>query len=168
MTSGEGGMDSCADEDLARRLRLLRNQGLERRYENDVIGFTARMTDVHAAIGRVQLGKLAGWTAQRRANSAFFDANLEGVTTPPVAQAPPTCITSTPSGCRMIAMDLPGHCRKSTRWEMGSTTQCPLTVYLRTLSRSTYRAPRKQRHRCCPSQCTRLSPPRIETGSCLL
>src|SRR5690606_13612384 len=55
MTAGEGGMVSCATEDLARRVRLLRNQGMERRYENEVVGFNARMTDVHAAIGRVQL-----------------------------------------------------------------------------------------------------------------
>lgn len=85
MTSGEGGMDSCDSEEFARRLRLLRNQGMERRYENEVVGFNARMTDVHAAIGRVQLRKLAGWTAQRQENGAFFDANLEGVATPPVA-----------------------------------------------------------------------------------
>jgi perosamine synthetase len=43
------------------------------------------MTDIHAAIGRVQLGKLAGWTAQRQANAAFLDANLRNVVIPPVA-----------------------------------------------------------------------------------
>src|SRR5660397_166657 len=43
------------------------------------------MTDVHAAIGRVQLQRLAGWTEARQANAAFFDANLEGVVVPPVA-----------------------------------------------------------------------------------
>jgi perosamine synthetase len=85
MTSGEGGMVSCADEDLARMMRLLRNQGMERRYENEVVGFNARMTDVHAAIGRVQLSKLAGWTAQRQQNAKFLDANLAGVVVPPVA-----------------------------------------------------------------------------------
>ena len=63
MTSGEGGMVSCADDEIARMVRLLRNQGMEKRYENEVVGFNARMTDVHAAIGRVQLGKLDGWTA---------------------------------------------------------------------------------------------------------
>ena len=84
MTSGEGGMDSCVDEDFARRLKLLRNQGMEKRYENEVVGFNARMTDVHAAIGRVQLTKLAGWTKQRQDNAAFFDANLRGVVVPPV------------------------------------------------------------------------------------
>jgi perosamine synthetase len=85
MTSGEGGMVTLADEDTARRVRLLRNQGMERQYENEVIGFNARMTDIHAAIGRVQLTKVDGWTAQRRANAAFLDANLSGVVIPPVA-----------------------------------------------------------------------------------
>jgi dTDP-4-amino-4,6-dideoxygalactose transaminase len=85
MTSGEGGMVSCADESLARMVRLLRNQGMERRYENEVVGFNARMTDMNAAIGRVQLGRLAGWTQQRQQNAKFLDANLRGVVVPPVA-----------------------------------------------------------------------------------
>lgn len=85
MTSGEGGMDSCATEEIARRLRLLRNQGMERRYENELVGFNARMTDIHAAIGRVQLRRLAGWTRQRQDNAAFFDQSIDGVRTPAVA-----------------------------------------------------------------------------------
>lgn len=85
MTSGEGGMVSCAEDDLARRVRLLRNQGMERPYENELVGFNYRMTDIHAAIGRVQLTKLAAWTAQRQANARFLDQNLTGVVVPPVA-----------------------------------------------------------------------------------
>jgi dTDP-4-amino-4,6-dideoxygalactose transaminase len=85
MTSGEGGMVSTSDDEVARRVRLLRNQGMERRYENELVGFNARMTDIHAAIGRVQLGKLAGWTKQRQENAAFLDAHLTGVVVPPVA-----------------------------------------------------------------------------------
>ncbi|WP_152191545.1 DegT/DnrJ/EryC1/StrS family aminotransferase [Georgenia satyanarayanai] len=84
MTSGEGGMVACADEEVARRVRLLRNQGMERQYANEVVGLNVRMTDIHAAIGRVQLGKLPAWTAQRQANAAFLDAHLNGVVTPPV------------------------------------------------------------------------------------
>ncbi len=84
MTSGEGGMVSTSSGELARMVRLLRNQGMEKRYENEVIGLNQRMTDVHAAIGRVQLSKLAGWTEQRRANADFLNANLQGVTTPKV------------------------------------------------------------------------------------
>ncbi|SEB87466.1 DegT/DnrJ/EryC1/StrS family aminotransferase [Arthrobacter woluwensis] len=85
MTSGEGGMVSTPDADVERRLRLLRNQGMEKQYENELVGFNARMTDLHAAIGRVQLTKVEGWTAQRQSNAAFLDANLEGVGTPKVA-----------------------------------------------------------------------------------
>ena len=83
MTSGEGGLVS-ADDDVAQRVRLLRNQGMERQYANELVGFNARMTDIHAAIGRVQLGKLPAWTARRQENAAFLDAHLEDVVTPPV------------------------------------------------------------------------------------
>ena len=78
MTSLEGGMVSTADAGLARRVRLLRNQGMERQYANEVVGLNNRMTDVAAAVGRVQLTKLAGWTAARRANAAVLDAGLAG------------------------------------------------------------------------------------------
>ncbi|MEV7620303.1 DegT/DnrJ/EryC1/StrS family aminotransferase [Microbacterium sp. NPDC089321] len=85
MTSGEGGMVTTATDDIARRVKLLRNQGMERQYENEVIGFNARMTDIHAAIGRVQLTKVDAWTRTRQQNAAFLDANLQGVVVPPVA-----------------------------------------------------------------------------------
>ena len=85
MTAGEGGLVSTADDEIARRVRLLRNQGMERRYENELVGFNARMTDIHAAFGRVQLAKLAGWTKQRQENAAFLDSHLSGVVVPPVA-----------------------------------------------------------------------------------
>ncbi|MBO1031825.1 DegT/DnrJ/EryC1/StrS family aminotransferase [Tessaracoccus sp. SD287] len=85
MTSGEGGMVSCATDEIARQVRLLRNQGMEKQYANEVVGLNNRMTDVHAAIGRVQLTKVLGWTATRRANAAFLDENLQGVITPKVA-----------------------------------------------------------------------------------
>jgi Predicted pyridoxal phosphate-dependent enzyme apparently involved in regulation of cell wall biogenesis len=85
MTSGEGGMVSCATAEIERTVRLLRNQGMEAQYKNELVGFNARMTDIHAAIGRVQLRKVAGWTAARQQNAAYLDARLENVVVPPVA-----------------------------------------------------------------------------------
>lgn len=82
MTSGEGGMVSLASQGLARTVRLLRNQGMEEQYRNELIGFNARMTDVHAAIGRVQLSKVNSWTKTRQENASFFNQNLRGVITP--------------------------------------------------------------------------------------
>lgn len=85
MTTGEGGMIVTADPEVERRARLLRNQGMERRYENELVGFNARMTDINAAIGRVQLAKLAGWTQQRIANATRLSEGINSVTTPTVA-----------------------------------------------------------------------------------
>ena len=85
MTSGEGGMITTASDEVARQSRLLRNQGMEKRYVNEIVGFNTRMTDIHAAIGRVQLTKLAGWTEKRRSNAKFLDENLNGVVVPYVA-----------------------------------------------------------------------------------
>jgi dTDP-4-amino-4,6-dideoxygalactose transaminase len=85
MTSGEGGMITTASDEVARQSRLLRNQGMEKRYVNEIVGFNTRMTDIHAAIGRVQLTKLAGWTEKRRNNAKFLDENLNGVVVPYVA-----------------------------------------------------------------------------------
>jgi dTDP-4-amino-4,6-dideoxygalactose transaminase len=85
MTAGEGGMVSGATPELIRQMRLLRNQGMEKQYANEIIGLNNRMTDIHAAIGRVQLRKLAAWTEKRIANAAFLTANLEGVIPPTIA-----------------------------------------------------------------------------------
>ena len=86
MTSGEGGMVSAANETIERNLRLYRNQGMLQQYHNEVVGLNNRMTDIHAAIGRVQLTKVDAWTKQRQENAAFLSANLQGVTPPPVAE----------------------------------------------------------------------------------
>lgn len=85
MTSLEGGMITTSDAELARRCRLLRNQGMERQYANELVGLNNRMTDVAAAVGRVQLTKVEGWTEQRRANAAVLNEGLgaiDGVVTP--------------------------------------------------------------------------------------
>ena len=85
MTSGEGGMCVTDSAEVARMLKLLRNQGQEIRYKNEVVGFNTRMTDIHAAIGRVQLAKLPGWTKKRQDNAAYLNANLKNVVVPHVA-----------------------------------------------------------------------------------
>ena len=78
--------DHRSDDRLADWLRLYRNQGMQRQYENEVVGLNNRMTDIHAAIGRVQLTKVDAWTARRQSNAAYLSANLEGVVTPPVTE----------------------------------------------------------------------------------
>jgi perosamine synthetase len=85
VTTGEGGMFTTNDAALDERARRFRNHGQGERYEYVSLGYNYRMTDIAAAIGRVQLGRLAGITAARRANAAFYDrelGDLPGVRTP--------------------------------------------------------------------------------------
>jgi perosamine synthetase len=82
MTSGEGGMVVLSESDKARTCRLLRNQGMEKRYQNEVPGFNLRMTDIHAAIGRVQLRKLPEMTEKRIKNAEYLSKNLNCESTP--------------------------------------------------------------------------------------
>lgn len=86
MTSGEGGMVTVADAETGRVVRLYRNQGMEKQYHNEVVGLNNRMTDIHAAIGRVQLTKVHAWTEKRRSNAGYLDANLDGVLVPSVRE----------------------------------------------------------------------------------
>lgn len=85
MCAGEGGMVSVADPETERLIRLYRNQGMETRYAHEVVGFNYRMSDIHAAIGRVQLVKVDAWTRRRQANATYLSEHLEGVTTPVTA-----------------------------------------------------------------------------------
>lgn len=82
MTSGEGGMVVLKDEAAARLCRLYRNQGMEQRYQNEVVGFNLRMTDIHAAIGISQLSKVSKWTEQRKVNASYLNSKIESVVTP--------------------------------------------------------------------------------------
>lgn len=82
MTTGEGGMVTTRDAAVDRRVRLLRNQGMLERYRNEVVGFNARMTDIAAAIGRVQLSRLADLNARRRTNADRYQAALTSVSLP--------------------------------------------------------------------------------------
>jgi dTDP-4-amino-4,6-dideoxygalactose transaminase len=76
MTSGEGGMITTNDETVAERASILRAHGMRRRYYHDELGYNFRMTNLHAAIGRVQLRRLLAWNEQRRANADYLTARL--------------------------------------------------------------------------------------------
>ncbi len=84
MTSGEGGIIVSSNPDQTRHCRLLRNQGMETRYQNEIVGFNLRMTDIHAAIGIAQLKNLEKWTHMRQANAAFYSQNLDEAIIPSV------------------------------------------------------------------------------------
>jgi dTDP-4-amino-4,6-dideoxygalactose transaminase len=73
---GEGGVITTADPQIADRLRLLRAHGSRVRYHHESLGYNFRLTDLQAAIGRVQVEKCEQFTARRIANAAFLDAAI--------------------------------------------------------------------------------------------
>jgi perosamine synthetase len=77
MTTGEGGMITTSDREVAERVRLLRNQGMVKRYEHVTIGLNERMTEVEAAIGLVQLRRLQHWTERRREIASIYNEKLD-------------------------------------------------------------------------------------------
>ena len=58
ITTGEGGMVTTDDSELAQRLRLLRDHGQTGLYEHRVLGYNWRLSDIQAAIGSAQVAKL--------------------------------------------------------------------------------------------------------------
>lgn len=76
VTTGEGGVVTTSDAALARRLRLLRNQGMSEPYRYELVGANLRMTDLHAALGIPQLERLEEVTKARAANAEALTAAL--------------------------------------------------------------------------------------------
>lgn len=83
--SGEGGMITSNDGEIAKRCRMLRSQGRESKEEPQMLGFNARMSEVHAALGRASLRRLPEATARRQKNAARLTDSFKGVAglTPP-------------------------------------------------------------------------------------
>jgi perosamine synthetase len=84
MTAGEGGIAVLSNSELVRHCRLLRNQGMKKRYENEIFGYNLRMTDIHAAIGREQLKKLPVMTEKRIQNARILSEILETASVPEI------------------------------------------------------------------------------------
>ena len=111
ITTGEGGIVLTGDAATAERLRLLRNHGQHRRYEHVLIGYNWRLTEMQAAIGRVQLRKLDAILARKRAGAAWMSRRLDqvpGITPPyqvPHASSPHMLYTCLVDGDRDGVLD---------------------------------------------------------------
>ncbi|MHC1632058.1 MAG: DegT/DnrJ/EryC1/StrS family aminotransferase [Methanotrichaceae archaeon] len=77
MTTGEGGMITTSDAQVAERSRVIRNHGQSQRYVHEVMGYNYRMTNLAAAIGLSQLKMLDQFNAKRRENARYYDQNLK-------------------------------------------------------------------------------------------
>jgi perosamine synthetase len=81
VTTGEGGMVTTDDDELAAKLRLYRGQGMDpnRRYWHPVIGYNYRMTNIAAAIGCAQLERVGEALAHRKRLAAWYSSELSQI-----------------------------------------------------------------------------------------
>lgn len=101
ITTGEGGMVTCHDEGLARRVRLLRFHGIDRdawqrygrggspHYDVPEPGFKYNLTDIQAAIGVIQMRKIKEMNARRRFLASRYREGLRGVPGVDLPASPP-------------------------------------------------------------------------------
>jgi dTDP-4-amino-4,6-dideoxygalactose transaminase len=74
--AGDGGAITTANEDYARRVRMLRDWGAEQKYLHVVKGFNFRLDEIQAAILRVKLRRLEAWTDLRRRHAVAYASLL--------------------------------------------------------------------------------------------
>ena len=87
--AGEGGMVLTQSDELAARLRRLRDHGSSTKYVHAHLGTNSRLQALQAALLSVKLPRLERWNARRRALAARYDAGLAGSrTVVPLAVAP--------------------------------------------------------------------------------
>ncbi|HNC75338.1 MAG TPA: DegT/DnrJ/EryC1/StrS family aminotransferase, partial [Elusimicrobiota bacterium] len=85
---GDGGMAVTNDPALADRLRSLRNCGRRAQYEHLELGYNERLDNLQAALLRLKLPRLVGWTEERRRLAEEYRRGLEGAPARPLAVAP--------------------------------------------------------------------------------
>jgi perosamine synthetase len=79
ITTGEGGVVTTDDDDVAASIRLLRNQGQRARYAYERPGFNFRMTELQAALGVAQMTRLPDIVEARRTNARMLGNALTGI-----------------------------------------------------------------------------------------
>ena len=76
MTTGEGGMITTDDKNVAERARMIRSHGSKQRYFHEMLGYNLRMTDMAAALGLIQLRRLEGFNETRINNAKYLSNRL--------------------------------------------------------------------------------------------
>ncbi|MEM2995378.1 MAG: DegT/DnrJ/EryC1/StrS family aminotransferase [Candidatus Bathyarchaeia archaeon] len=81
---GDGGIIVTNNEELATKLRVLRNHGQQQKYHHNLVGVNSRLDEIQAAILRVKLKHLDEWNSRRRENAKLYNELLVDteITTP--------------------------------------------------------------------------------------
>ena len=83
---GDGGCVVTNDEEIAEKIRMLRDHGRREKYIFDALGYNFRFNEVQAAIGIKQLEKLPSWNEARRNVARMYNRALDGLVTTPAEE----------------------------------------------------------------------------------
>lgn len=120
VTTGEGGMVVTQNEELYRRLLLFRSHGITREedlltenqgpwyYQQQLLGYNYRITDISCALGISQMDKLDAFIEKRKAIARRYDAAFAGVEEIQIPEQQPGCH----SGWHLYMIQVPGHRRR--------------------------------------------------------
>ena len=75
--AGDAGLVVCRNEEFAERLRQCRNHGMGAQYRHEFVGGNFRMDEIQAAILKVKLPHLDGWSAARREAATFYTKEFQ-------------------------------------------------------------------------------------------
>jgi dTDP-4-amino-4,6-dideoxygalactose transaminase len=76
---GDAGMIITNDEDIAKKLRILRDHGAKEKYYHVILGCNSRLDELQAAILRVKLKKLPMWTEERRRIASIYNQAFKNI-----------------------------------------------------------------------------------------
>jgi dTDP-4-amino-4,6-dideoxygalactose transaminase len=110
ITTGEGGMITTDDAQLAARMRILLNQGQTHRYHHVELGYNYRMTELQAALGVVQMNRIEKRIHEKNRIAAYYNRAFEGET---ALRAPHVPDYVTQHSWYMYSVQVPAHIRDS-------------------------------------------------------
>ena len=88
---GDAGAITTSDARINQKIRALRNYGSAEKYYNEMIGRNSRLDELQAAVLRVKLKYLAGWTRQRQEIATYYQAQLSGIAGLSLPQTAKSC-----------------------------------------------------------------------------
>jgi dTDP-4-amino-4,6-dideoxygalactose transaminase len=91
MTTGEGGMITTNDDEIAETVRVIRSHGEKEKYMSTMLGHNYHMPEIQAAIGRVQLKRLPKFVAKRSANVKRLSERLKKAKDLQLPEVPEGC-----------------------------------------------------------------------------
>ena len=132
MTAGEGGMVTTDDDELASHIRRIINHGQSDKYLHTELGYNFRMTNIGAAIGRVQLARLDSMNGRRVTNAECYNALIDSpgiaapVTRPGSSHVYHQYVIDVSDECPLSREDLMAYLREKG---IGSAVHYPMPVH---------------------------------------